>query len=691
MSPARMVLVSAVALLASDTPVSLVRQASAQASPADRAQGSGRIGIDPNDLDRSVDPCTDFDAFANGSWRSRNPIPAGSQRWSLRTASREANRQQLKALLEELAAKPARPRGSVEQQLGDLYGACMDEPAIDAAGITPLVPLLADIDAVQDAQGVERMIRRLHELAIPAPFVVTAASDYRDPESVVMNIEAGGLGLPGADYYLKQEPRFVEARETYRAHVSRLLTLGGMPAVNAASAAAEIVALETRLAEASFAPAVAADPAATAHKLTFAQLKALAGHFDWESYFDEASLPRIDVNVAAPAFIERLNRELKATSVTTWKAYLNLHLLESASPWLSKPFALESFDFKDKYMGGAIAQEPRAMRCVESTEALLEEPLGRVYAERYFPPAAKAKVQEMVGTMLAVLKDDLRELKWMSDATRREALAKIETYKVKVGYPDTWTRYEALDIRREAFWASVAASRRFGVEISRKRIGQRSGREIWKLGPSTPAAYIDVQLNLIALPAGFLQPWAFDLGATDAVNYGAIGAGVAHDLTHAIDALGAEFDSTGQPRDWWSQQDRDAFRTIGQCTVDQYDGYAIEPGTHHQGKQVLGEALGDLAGVRIAYRALKQSMRAHPVPVINGLSPEQQFFIAWGQFRGVAESLELQRQMVKAGPHPTSRFRVVGPLSNTPEFQKAFSCKGRSAMVRPPEQRCTVW
>jgi len=671
MSPVRNVLALALALLAGGAPVTIPR-------------------IDLKHIDRSIDPCTDFDAFANGAWRARNPIPAGSQRWSIRTAARETNREQLKAVLEGLARKASPPRGSIEQQLGDYYGACMNEPAIDAAGVTPLAAFLADIAAVQDAPGIERMIRRLHELAIPAPFVVTAASDYHDPEAVVMNIAAGGLGLPGRDYYLKQEPQVVEAREKYRRHVSILLTLGGMPAVSAAKAADEVLALETRLAEASLAPAVSADPAATAHKLTFAQLKELARHLDWESYFDEASLPRIDVNVAEPAFLERVNQELKATSVTTWKAYLMLHLLESASPWLSTPFALESFDFQDKYLGGATAMKPRATRCVELTEAFLGEPLGRAYAERYFPPAAKAKVHEIVRTMLTILKDDVRQLDWMSDVTRREALAKLEAYDVKVGYPDTWTSFEGLAIRRDTFWANVASARRFGVEVSRKRIGQRSARAIWQVAPSSPSAYIDVQLNSIALPAGFLQPWAFDLAATDAVNYGAIGAGVAHDLTHAIDALGSEFDSTGRPRNWWSQADRDAFQRISQCTVDQYNGYAVEPGIHHEGKRVLGEALGDLAGVRLAFRALKRSMRSHPAPFINGLSAEQQFFIAWGQFRGASESLELQRQMM-TGPHPTARYRVIGPLSNVPEFQQAFLCKSGSAMVRAPEQRCAVW
>jgi endothelin-converting enzyme/putative endopeptidase len=669
--------------------VSFLAAALALAAGLAAAPGPGPKGLDAGDVDRGADPCSDFYAYANGAWRAANPIPAGAQRWSRRYAAREANRRQVKALLEELAAKADWPRGSLEQQLGDHYAACMDETGIDRAGLSPLAPFLADIAGIRDRAGVERIIRRLQELAIPVPFAVTGASDYNDPASLIVNIAAGGLGLPDRDYYVKPEPRFAEARERYRAHVAAVLALGGMPAEAARKSAEDILALETRLAEASLAPAAAADPAGTAHKVAVAQLA--AGGFDWERYLAEAGLPRADVNVAEPAFLQRLDLELESTPVAVWKAYLTWHLLESASPWLSRPFAEESFAFKDKYLGGASEMKPRATRCLESTEALLGEPLGRKYAERYFPPAAKAKVQEMVRGMLAVLQEEVAGLGWMSPATRQQALAKLAAYDVKVGYPDRWADESALVIRRDAFWANVAAGRRFGVDADRRRVGHRASREIWQLPPSSPDAYIDVQLNLMALPAGFLQPPAFDLAATDAANYGAIGIGVAHDLTHALDALGADFDATGQPRNWWTEPDRQAFQHLGQCVADQYEGYFIEPGVHHQGRQVLGEAIGDLAGVRLAYRALERSMERHPVPVMDGFTPEQQFFIAWGQYRGAAESLDLQRQLVKGDSHPTSKYRVNGPLSSSPEFQQAFSCKAGSALMWPTERRCTVW
>ncbi len=662
--------------------------ACACAAPLSRATPQG---IQSGDVDRAADPCTDFYAFANGAWRAAHPIPAGMQRWSRRLAAREANRRQLTALLEELAARADRPRGSIEQQLGDHFATCMDEAAIDAAGVTPLAPLLSDIEAARDAADIERLMRRLHELAVPAPFLVSVGSDYQAPASLIVNIAAGGLGLPDRDYYLEPEPRFVEAREKYRVHVATVLALGGMAVAPAREAAEQILALETRLAEASLAAAAAADPAATAHKSSFVQLTQLAPRFNWERYFAEAGLPRTELNLAEPAFLQRVSLELEATPVSVWKAYLTWHLLESASPWLAKPLADESFAFKDKYLGGAREMKPRALRCLESVEALLGEPLGHKYAERYFPPAAKAKVQEMTRGLLAVLQEDVGGLAWMHPATKRQALAKLAAFDVKVGYPDAWADYSALLIRRDAFWANVAAGRRFDVDAGRRRVGLDAGRAIWKLPPSSPDAYIDVQLNQIVLPAGFLQAPAFDVAATDAVNHGAIGVGLAHDLTHAIDPLGADFDAMGQPRNWWTASDRREFQQRGQCVALQYDGYFIEPGVHHQGTQVLGEAVGDLAGVRLAYRALERSMRRHPVPTLDGFSPAQQFFIAYGQYRGAAESLELQRQMVKGDPHPTSKYRVIGPLSQAPEFQQAFACQAGSALVRPPEQRCAVW
>jgi endothelin-converting enzyme/putative endopeptidase len=647
--------------------------------------------VEPGDLDRKVDPCTDFYEFANGAWRAANPIPASMPRWGRRVAERETNRRQLKDILAELASKRDWTSGSVEQLLGDHYASCMDEASIDAAGLTPLAPLLSAIDGARNLADVQRIVRRLHELAVPVAFGTTGGMDYHEPANFMENVTAGGLGLPNRDYYLKPEPRFAEAREKYRLHVANVLKLRGMPDAQASKSADAVFALEKRLAEASLDSAAAADPAATDHRMTFAQLKELAPRFDWDTYFDEAKLPRVDLNVTEPKFIQQLNRELMETPVATWKAYLTWQLLDSASPWLSRPFVEESFNFKDKYLGGAAEIKPRALRCLESAEALLGDALGKKYVERHFPPAAKAKGQEIVRSLLAVLNEQVVGVQWMGPETKKQALEKLAAYDAQVGYPDKWKDYSTVTIRRDAFWANVAAGRRFNVDDNRKQVGKPTDRGLWQLPPSSPDAYIDFQLNQIVLPAGFLQPPAFSLGATDAVNYGAIGVGVAHDITHTIDTSGAQFDARGRPRKWWTEADLEGFKQRGQCVVDQFEGYFIEPGVHHQGKLVLGESIGDLAGVRLAYLALEKSMQSHPVPVVDGFTPEQQFFISWGQFRGVAERLELQRQMVKEDPHPVSKFRVIGPLSNLPAFHQAFACKAGAEMVRPPEKRCAVW
>ena len=653
--------------------------------------GAGQKGVELGDLDRSADACTDFYEFANGTWRAENPIPASMPQWSRRVAARETNRQRVQGILEEVSRKTDAVPGSVEQLVGDHYASCMDEAAIDAADLAPLAPLLADIDGARDLADVQRGIRRLHEIAISAPFAIVGATDYNEPANFIVNVGSGGLGLPDRDYYLNSETQFAEAREKYRAHVANVLRLGGMPDAQSRDAVEAIFALEKRLAEASLNSAMATDQAATNHKMTFAQLKELAPRFDWDTYFDQAKLPRGELNVAEPKFVQQVDKELKDTPATTWKAYLRWQLLNSVSPWLSKAFVEESFDFTDRYLGKATQMKPRAQRCADSTETLLGEALGRLYAERYFPPAAKAKSREIALNLLATLKDEVASVPWMTPETKRKALEKLSATDVQMGYPDAWKNYSGLTIRRDAFWENIAAARTFDVREERSRLGKPTNRDLWALAPSSPDAYLDLQLNKLVLPAGFLQAPYFDPDATDAVNYGAFGVGLAHDLTHAIDLSGSEIDIMGRPRNWWTPADREEFDKRGQCVVDQFDGYFIEPGVHHDGKRVLSESIADLAGVRVAYLALEKSLKSHPVATRDGFTPEQQFFISWGQNSGAAMRIEAQRQRVSTDPHPVPKFRVIGPLSNSPEFQQAFSCKAGAEMVRQAEKRCAVW
>lgn len=648
-------------------------------------------GVEIGDLDRTADPCTDFDAFASGGWRSANPIPAGQQKWNRRAVEREANKTRIRDLLEELSARKDWPAGSAGQIVGDHYAACMDEARVDAAGLAPLAPLLAELDGIRTMADVQRGIRRLQDLAIPVPFGASGDLDNHEPAQFIENIVAGGLGLPDRDYYSKPEPRFSDARAQYLLYIASLLELGGMARPQASAAASAIFALEQRLAAATLDNAAAGDPAATDHKMTVAQLQQLAPAFDWYRWFAEARLARSDLNVAEPKFLQQLDRELRETPVAVWKSYLSWQLLDSAAPWLSKPFTEASFRFREKTLGGATAPAPRAQRCADSTEALFGDALGRMYVARYFPPAAKAKAEELSRALLAELREAVAALDWMAPPTKKIALDKLAAYNAQLGYPDKWRDDSALVIRRDAFWANVAAGRAAGVNDNRARVGKPTDRDLWRLPASSPLAYLDLQLNEIVLPAGFLRSPAFDVDATDAMNYGAFGAGLAHDMTHSIDAAPPQLDLAGRPVNWWTATDLQGFQARGQCLVDQFDGYFIEPGLHENGKLVLNEAIGDLAGVRLAYQALEKSMRTRPVPTLDGFTPEQQFFIAWGQFRNESIRLEAQRRMVKEDTHPIGRYRVIGTLANLPEFQRAFSCKPGSAMIRPAEKRCAVW
>ena len=648
-------------------------------------------GVRTEDLNRDVQACSDFYDYANGTWRAANPIPASMPRWSRRVAAHEANWHRQERVLEEVSRRHDWPKGSVEQVLGDHYGSCMNEAAVDAAGVAPLAALLAEIDAVRNPAGVQRIIRRLHDLAVPIPFGVTGDIDYQDSRKFVAHFVAGGLGLPDRDYYLKEETRLVDARSRYRAHVAKILVLSGVGPAPADKAAADILALEKRLAEASLDSATAADPAATDHPMSFEQLQQLTPHVDWERYFREAGLPRSDLNVADPKFMQQLDRELWQTPIDTWKAYLKWQLLDSASPWLSRAFAEESFSFRDQYLGKAAEMKSRAQRCVESADTLLGDALGQKYVQTYFPPDSKVKATQIVRSLQAALSDQIAAIAWMEPATKQKALDKLSATDIQVGYPDHWKDYSALGIHRDSFWANVAAGRKFNVEENRRQIGKPTDRSFWRLSPASPDSYIILEINSMVLTAGTLQPPFFNPDATDAVNYGAMGIAIAHDLTHAIDATGAAVDITGRPKNWWTDKDHQEFENRSQCLVDQFEGYFIEPGAHHDGKRIRDETVADLRGVRIAYLALEKSMQTHPVPTLDGFTPEQQFFISWGQTSGHAMRLEAQRQLIKSDPHPVPKFRVIGPFSDTPEFQKAFACPAGAAMVRPAEKRCVVW
>ncbi len=650
-------------------------------------------GVDLNDIDRKIDPCTDFYEHANGTWRANNPIPASMTRWSKRWQAGETSKEKLRDILEETVQIKNAPKGSPEQLIGDFYGACMDQARIDGRGLEPLKPWLAKIDAATDIASLQPVIFELHDVAVAAPFILGSRQDPHNPTMVLADIAATGLSLPEKDYYVSKEARFVETREKYKGYMTSMFKLAGWDATKAAAAARTVLAMETQMADASLGTAELRDPKATDHKTTLAELHAMAPHIDWDGYLAHSRIPKdVAINVGQPKYMEALDRQLQDTSLADWKIYLEWHLLDAAAPALPTAFVNENFEFYGKYLGGASEIKPRWKQCVESTDQQLGEALGQKYVEKYFPPEAKARMQDMVKNLLAAMKDDIETRPWMSDETKQKALGKLATFNPKIGYPDKWKDYSKIDIRRDDYFDDVVVTNRFAVEDDRQQIGKPVDRGRWGMTPPTSDAYYNPQLNEIVFPAGILQPPGFYLDAVDAVNYGAIGVVIGHEISHGFDDQGSQFAADGSLTNWWTPEDLKKFQERGACVADQFENYYIEKDIHHNGKLVLGESIGDLGGAKIAFLAFQKSMKGKPRPPdLDGFTPEQQFFIAWGQFRGDAMRPEFQRLMVQSDPHPVSKYRVNGPLSNLPEFQQAFHCKADAAMVRPPGKRCEVW
>jgi putative endopeptidase len=657
------------------------------------SQSAALHSVDLSDLDRKAAPCEDFYEFANGTWRANNPIPASMVRWSRRWQAGEASKDKLHEILEAATADKGAAQGSTEQIIGDYYGACMDESRVNARGIEPLQPWFAKIDAARDMVSLQLVMAELQDIIVNAPFALGGQQDPHKPSWVLADIGASGLGLPDRDYYLKPEPRFKEAREKYIAHVTAMLKLGGWDAKSAAAAAQTVMSMETKLAEATLDNVALRDPAATDHNTTFAQLQAMAPHVDWSAYFKHKQLPTdVDMNVDQPQFLQEVDRQMQQTPLADWKVYLKWQLLDSTANSLSAPFVEETFAFNGKYLAGATEMKPRWKRCVESTDYLLGEALGKKYVEKYFPPEAKARMQEMVRNLLTAMRDDILSRPWMSDDTKEKAMAKVATFQQKIGYPDKWKDYSHVEIRRDAFFEDVIAGRKFVEEDDRATIGKPVDRGRWGMTPPTSDAEYNPLMNSIEFPAGILQPPAFDMNAVDAVNYGAIGVVIGHEISHGFDDEGAQYDFLGRLRNWWTDTDLKNFQSRAACVADQFDHYYIEKDIHHNGKLVLGESIGDLGGAKIAFLAYQKSLEGKPRPAdVDGFTPEQQFFIAWGQFRGDEIRPEAQRLMVQTDPHPIAKYRVIGPLSNLPEFQKAWSCKADAPMVRPEGKRCDVW
>jgi endothelin-converting enzyme/putative endopeptidase len=644
-------------------------------------------------MDRGVDPCVDFYEYSCGGWVRSHPIPPDQASWSVFGKLEEDNLKFLGEVLEAAARQDA-GRDPSTAQIGDFYASCMDEAAIARAGTAPLAPHLAAIAGLGSLADLPAVVARLQlETGASALFEAGSGQDFKDTSQVIAQVGQGGLGLPDRDYYLKQDAASADIRAHYLEYVARLLQLAGEPAAAAATEARQILAFETALARASISRVEERTPANVYHRMSRVQLAALTPSFSWDRYFAALAVPAAaaprELNVAEPGFFRGFESLLAATDLAVVRAYLRWHLLAARADQLPPDFERAHFEFADRLLRGQKEMRPRWRRCVEWVDRELGEALGKIYVERTFGADAKARTVKMVGEIEKAMDADLRRLLWMSASTRTEALRKLHAVANKIGYPERWRDYSSVAVARQDFAGNVARANVFETRRQLAKIGRPVDRGEWGMTPPTVNAYYDPLKNDINFPAGVLQPPLFDPRLDDAPNYGDTGATIGHELTHGFDDEGRQFDYAGNLRDWWTPKDAREFETRARCIEEQYGRYTVVDDVKINSKLTLGEDVADLGGLLLAWMAWRDATRGQRLVAIDGLTPEQRFFIGYGQSWCSNRRPEDERLRAVTDPHSPPRYRTNGVVANLPEFRQAFGCKTGQPMA--PATMCRVW
>ena len=646
------------------------------------------VRFDVKAIDKTVDPCKDFYQFACGNWLKNNPIPADQSRWGRFNELDERNKQVLRAILED-AAKPDPGRDAVTRKIGDYFAACMDEKGIEALGLAPLKPELDRIRNLTDKSQLAEVIAHLHRNGISSLFEFGSGQDFKDSTKVVAQLDQGGLGLPDRDYYLKTDPKSVELRQKYQTHVQRMFELAGQSPEKAKAMAETVMRIETALAQGSLDRVSRRDPEKIYHPMKRDDVVALAPSFQWARYFTGTAAPAFDsIVVSWPDYFKAIDQQIQKTPLEDWKIYLTWHLLHSNATLLPAAFLKENFDFYGKTLTGATEMRPRWKRCVDFTDNQLGEALGKAYVQKTFGAEGKERTLKMVHALETALGQDIEKLSWMTPETKKQALVKLRAITNKIGYPDQWRDYSSIVIKRDDAIGNRSRADQFEFQRQLDKIGKPVDRLEWAMTPPTVNAYYDPQMNNINFPAGILQPPFFDNSMDDAVNFGGVGMVIGHELTHGFDDEGRQFDPEGNLKDWWTEEDAKEFKQRSACVDDEYSSFTVAPGVHVNGKLTLGENTADNGGTRIALMALMNTIGKN-TQKIDGFTPEQRFFLAFGQVWCSNEREEALRLQVQTDPHSPPEFRVNGVVKNMPEFQKAFSCKPSQAMVKA--NACRVW
>jgi putative endopeptidase len=643
--------------------------------------------LDVTSMDRTADPCVDFFQYSCGGWIKRNPIPPDQSSWDTYSKMQDENRTRLREIL-EAAAGPSSDRNAVTQKIGDYYASCTDEKAIEAKGAEPLKPMLEQIDHTNSKTDLAALTALMvHDNVL---FRFDSTQDPHDAEQVIADADQGGLGLPDRDYYTKEDAKSVELRKKYVAHVEKMFELLGDAPATSSAEAQTVMRIETALAKGSMTRVERRDPKKLDHRMSSAEFEKIAPEFQWQTYFAKVGAPSLaSLNVSSPGFFKALNEELSKESLADWKTYLRWHLVHADAPHLASGFLNENFAFYGKTLRGQQELQPRWKRCTEEVDDYLGEALGQAYVEKYFSPQAKQEAVKMVKEIETAMQQDIDSLAWMSPATRKQALEKLHGMANKIGYPDKWRDYSRLEIARGDEMGNVERARKFEFDRQLAKIGKPVDHGEWEMTPPTVNAYYDPQMNDINFPAGVLQPPAFDPDSDAAPNYGDTGGTIGHELTHGFDDEGRQFDAHGNLRDWWTAEDAKEFEQRASCISTQYSGYTIIDDIKINGKLTLGEDVADLGGLLLAWMAWREDTKGQKLEPIDDLTPEQRFFVGYGQSWCGETRDETKRLRATVDPHSPEKYRTNGVVSNMPEFQQAFHCKAGSPMVNA--HPCRVW
>jgi predicted metalloendopeptidase len=664
----------------------------AQSSPSSSTLPKEIPGFDVTAIDKTADPCVDFYQYSCGNWMKNHPIPADKSRWGRFDELYEHNLYLLRDILTESQA-PGK-HTAIEAKVGAYYDSCMDESSIEKKGAAPLTPELARIDTIKTKADLIRQIVYMHRNATRALFDFYPEPDMHDSNQTVANIDQGGITLPDRDYYLKDDPKSVETRQKYLEHTQKMFELTGDKSEVAAAEAKTILAVETGLAQAAMDRTLRRDPKTRDHKMTVAEIAAAAPNFDLNLYFAETGAPKFtSLNVANPDFFKQVSGQLNTVPLEDWKIYLRWRTINDYAPFLSKAFVDEDFLFKGKFMSGQQEIEPRWKRCVKSTDYYLGMALGQLYVDRTFGPEGKERTLKMVRAIEDAMHRDLDQLTWMSDTTKQKAYEKLNTIVNNIGYPDAWRDYSSVVIKSGDFVGNVMRAGAFEMQRQYKKIDRPTDRKDWGMTPPTVNAYYRPPMNDINFPAGILQPPFFGKFMDDAVNYGAIGVVIGHELTHGFDDQGRKYDAQGNFTDWWTADDAKAFEQRADCTAKEYSTFVSvkddKGDVKLNGKLTLGENTADNGGLKLAYMALTNIIGNTPVKLIDGYTPAQRYFLAYGQIWCQNVTEQQARKLALIDPHSPGRWRVNGAVQNSAAFQEAFGCKAGQPMVSA--DACRVW